>query len=87
MKYKNIAILLMIQDIFAEYCSIITLSNNENKLFNHKQMIFFTDDNIKRIIASENLLIEATFIYPKLFYQTLIIMFYDPIYFKMFPGI
>ena len=48
---------------------------------------FFTDDNIKRIIASENLLIDATFIYPKSFYQTLIIMFYDPIYFKMFPGI
>ena len=50
-------------------------------------MIFFTDDNIKRIIASENLLIDATFIYPKSFYQTLIIMFYDPIYLKMFPGI
>ena len=50
-------------------------------------MIFFTDDNIKRIIASEYLLIDATFIYPKSFYQTLIIMFYDPIYFKMFPGI
>ena len=72
---------------FCRNCSIITLCNNENKLFNHKQMIFFTDDNIKRIIASENLLIDATFTYPKSFYQTLIIMFYDPIYLKMFPGI
>ena len=42
-------------------------------LFTHKQIIFFTDDNIKRIIASENILIDAIFIYPKTFYQTLII--------------
>ena len=47
-------------------------------------MIFFTDDIIKRIIASENLLIDATFIYPKLFYQTLIIMFYDLFILKCF---
>ena len=33
---------------FCRNCPIITLCNNENKLFNHKQMIFFTDDNIKR---------------------------------------
>ena len=33
---------------FCRNFSIITLCNNENKLFNQKQMIFFTDDNIKR---------------------------------------
>ena len=78
-----------IEDIgyFCRNCSIVTFCNKENKLFNHKHIIFFTDDNIKRIIASENLLIDATFIYPKNFYQTLIIMFYDPIYLKMFPGV
>ena len=42
---------------------------------------------IKRLIISENLLIDGTFTYPKSFYQTIIIMFYDPICFKMIPGI
>lgn len=40
-------------------------------------MIFFTKDALLRLIASENLLIDATFIFPKGFCQTLIIMYYD----------
>ena len=72
---------------FCRNCTKISLFNKEKKLFNHEHIIFFTDDNIKRIIASEHLLIDSTYTFPEKFYQTLIIMFYDPIYLKMFPGI
>ena len=42
---------------------------------------------MKRLLTSENLLIDSTFTFPKNFYQTIIIMFYDPLCFKMIPGI
>ena len=72
---------------FCRNCAKISLFNKEKKLFKHEHIIFFTDDNIRRIIASEHLLIDSTYTFPDKFYQTLIIMFYDPIYLKMFPGI
>ena len=42
---------------------------------------------MKRLINSENILIDCTFSYPKDFYETLIIMFYDNLYNKMIPGV
>ena len=42
---------------------------------------------IKRILTSENLLIDWTFTYPKNLYQTIVIMLYDSICFKMISGI
>ena len=61
--------------------------DNTGNIIEHSHIIFFTEIMIKRIIISENLLIDGTFTYPKSCYQIIIIMFYDPIYFKMIPGI
>ena len=50
-------------------------------------MIFFSDFDIKRLIKSEHLLIDGTFVKPIGFLQTIIIMYYDIIIDKMIPGI
>ena len=50
-------------------------------------MLFFSDYDIKRIIVSENLLIDCAFSYPNGYKQTLIIMYLDVIELKMVPGI
>ena len=63
------------------------LFDNNGNIIEHAHIIFFTEIMIKRLIISENLLIDGTFTYPKSFYQTIIIMFYNPICFKMIYGI
>ena len=50
-------------------------------------MIFFSDFDIKRLINSEHLLLDGTFIFPIGYMQTIIIMYYDIIIEKMIPGI
>ena len=50
-------------------------------------MIFFSDFDIKRLIKSEHLLIDGTFVKPIGFLQAIIIMYYDIIIDKMIPGI
>ena len=50
-------------------------------------MIFFSDFYILRLIASENILIDCTFSFPKGYLQTLIIMYFDVIILKMIRGI
>ena len=72
---------------FCRNISKCLLLDNNGNIIEHSHIIFFTEIMIKRIIISENLLIDGTFTYPKSFYQTIIIMFYDPICFKMIPGI
>ena len=72
---------------FCRNISKCLLLDNNGEIIEHSHIIFFTEIMIKRIIISENLLIDGTFTYPKSFYQTIIIMFYDPICFKMIPGI
>ena len=52
----------------------------------HKNILYFFR-RINRIIESENLLIDATFVYPKTFSETIIIMYYDPSLYKMIQGI
>ena len=50
-------------------------------------MIFFSDFDIKRLINSEHLLVDRTFIFPIGFMQAIIIMYYDVIIEKMILGI
>ena len=50
-------------------------------------MIFFSDFDIKRLINSEHLLVDRTFIFHIGFMQAIIIMYYDVIIEKMIPGI
>ena len=72
------------------FCRSITTTNlitNNNKEIVHKHILFFSDFDIKRFIASENILIDGTFSYPKGYYQTIIIMYLDVIILKMIPGI
>ena len=72
------------------YCRSISKSilyDSKNKIIEHNHIIFFTELSLKRLIISENLLIDGTSRYPKGFYQTIIIMFYDPLLFKMIPVI
>ena len=53
----------------------------------HSHIIFFSEENIKRLINSEHILLDCTYVYPINYYQTLIIMYYDNILNKMIPGI
>ena len=39
------------------------------------------------MINSKHSLIDATYTYPKYFYETIIVMFYDSLLFCMIPGI
>ena len=57
------------------------------KIIENKSFIFFRDFDKKRIISSEHLLIDGTFIYQKNYMQTIIIMYYDIIIEKMISGI
>ena len=75
------------EENFCRYISMKQLLNKENKIINHKAMIFFSDFDIKRLAFSKHLLIDGTFIYPTGFLQTIVIMYYDEIIDKMIPGI
>ena len=72
---------------FCRNISLKQIINKEKKVIDHKAIIFFTDFDIKRLINSEHLLLDGTFIYPKGFIQTIIIMYFDIIVEKMVPGI
>ncbi len=48
--------------------------NDKKESFKHKHFIFYTDFHFKRIISSKHILIDATYIFPAGFSQTLIIM-------------
>ena len=50
-------------------------------------LVFFSDYDIRRLIASEHVLIDGTFSFPKGFSQTIIIMYLDTIVSKMIPGV
>ena len=72
---------------FCRTIIIKQLISKQLKLIEHKAIIFFTDFDIKRLIVSEHLLIDGTFVYPHNYSQTIIIMYYDIIIQKMIPGI
>lgn len=74
------------EDFVRSNISTIVLTN-DNKKLEHKHMIFFSDYDIRRFIASEHILIDGTFSYPKGYCQTIILMYMDVIVLKMIPGI
>ena len=74
-------------EYFFRYIGYKILISKEKKIIENKNFIFFTDFDIKRLIASEHLLIDGTFVYPMDYMQTIIIMYYDVIIEKMIPGI
>ena len=59
----------------------------KKEILEHKHMIFFSDFDFKRVFSSEHILIDATYIFPVGFKQTIIIMYYDIILYKFIPGI
>ena len=90
-KYNKICFNLPLEELY-DYCNNIdeigifcrdiqikNILNNENKIFTYKHIIFFTEESINRLIASQYILIDATFVFPKDYSQTLIIMYYDKI--------
>ena len=46
------------------------MEDSENKAFTHKHIIFYIDDIMKKLISSENILMDCTFSYSKNFYET-----------------
>ena len=74
-------------EYFCRYIGYKILISKEKKIIENKSFIFFTDFDIKRLIASEHLLIDGTFVYPMHYMQTIIIMYYDVIIEKMIPWI
>ena len=72
---------------FCRSIVIKQLVTKEKKTIDHKAILFFTDFDIKRLIISEHILLDGTFIFPEGFMQTIIIMYYDILIEKMIPGI
>ena len=54
--------------------------------FTYPKLIFLKQSGL-RLITSKGILINVTFTYTKDFYQNIIILFYNPICFKMIHGI
>ena len=59
----------------------------DKKKFEHKNLLFFSDFDIRRLIASGHVLIDGTFSFSKGFSQTIIVMYLDPIILKMIPSV
>ena len=72
---------------FCRSIIISTIITREKKKFEHKHILFFSDYDIRRLIASNHVLIDGTFSFPKGFSQTIIIMYLDTIVLKMIPGV
>jgi len=73
-----------------DFCrSNITASiiKRDKKKFEHKHLLFFSDFDIRRLIASGHVLIDGTFSFSKGFSQTIIVMYLDPIILKMIPSL
>ena len=98
-KYNRICNNLNIDNLF-EYCNanndiglfcrdinITYIFDSQKRIFKYEHIIFFLEESIKRLIVSEYLLLDATFVFPENYAQTIIIMFYDNILKKMLPGI
>ena len=79
--------LLKNNENFCRNISIKQIVTNDKKIIENKSMIFFSDFDIKRLIKSEHLLIDGTFVKPIGFLQTIVIMYFDIIIDKMIPGI
>ena len=75
------------EENFCRNIVIKQLISKDKKIIHHKAIIFFSDFDIKRLIVSEHLLIDGTFVFPYTYMQTIIIMYYDIITSKMIPGI
>ena len=75
------------EENFCRYITIKLIICKNNRCIDYKAMIFFSDFDIKRLVNSEHILIDGTFIYPEGYLQTIVIMNYDYIIDKMIPGI
>ena len=73
--------------VVCQFYEVKNIINDKKEIFEHKQMIFFTEYDFKRIFSSEHILIDATYIFPVGFSETIIIMYYDIIIFKFIPAI
>ena len=73
--------------LFCRDISINYIFDSKKKIFKHEHIIFFLEESIKRLIVSEYILIDGTFVFPENYKQTLIIMYYDNILKKMIPSI
>ena len=74
-------------EYFCRYVAIKQIITYDKKVLIRKTIIFFSDFYIKRLASSKHLLIDTTFIFPKNFMQTIIIMYFDEIIEIIIPGI
>lgn len=73
--------------ILCQSYQVKNIINEKKEILEHKHMIFFSEFDFKRVFSSEHILIDATYIFPVGFKQTIIIMYYDIILYKFIPGI
>ena len=69
-------------DIIGLFCRDISINyifDSKKKIFKYEHIIFFLEESIKRLIVSEYILIDGTFVFPEKYKQTFIIMYYDNI--------
>ena len=62
-------------------------NKNNISLFNHEHLIYVSDYFIKKLSQSKHWYIDGTFVYQKGFSQLIVILYYDKILNKRFPGI
>ena len=92
-KYNKICNNLYLDNLF-KYCKtnndIVSFSRDismtyifdwNKRNFKHEHIIFFIEESIKRMIVSEYLLLDTTFVFPENYTQTIIIIFYECRYF------
>ena len=73
--------------ILREFKSIYIQTEKKNQPINYEYIIWANEENLNRIIKSNNLFIDGTFHHPNEFQQLLIIMYKDIITEQKIPGI
>lgn len=73
-------------DFCRGYEEKIIFKDNKEK-FLHRHMIFYSNFDFKRLYVSKNISIDGTYIFPKGFNQTIIILYYDYIIYKFISAV
>ena len=75
------------KEYLREYKYSLLYNNSGKKIFPHEHIIYFSNYFIKKLRSANHWYIDGTWIYPRGFKQLIIILYYDEIGKKRFPGL
>ena len=70
-----------------DYCFKSVYNKGGKNIFYHEHIIYISNYFIRKIRESHHFYIDGTFVYPKVFSQLIVILYYDSSVKKRFPGI